>query len=170
MPARMCCCRPHAWGEKDGTVTNSERRISRQRAFLPLPGEAQAGLVDRQRRWPSAWASAEAFAYRSAADMFREHAALSAVRERRHAAISIIGGLRRSRRRGVRRAGRRCNGRRASRRRRGASASSPTAASSRRTARRALSPPNAPALARQTSDRLSAACSTPAACATSGTP
>ena len=32
-----------AWGEKDGTVTNSERRISRQRAFLPLPGEAKIG-------------------------------------------------------------------------------------------------------------------------------
>ncbi|HEX2511859.1 MAG TPA: molybdopterin-dependent oxidoreductase, partial [Xanthobacteraceae bacterium] len=29
-----------AWGEKSGTVTNSERRISRQRPFLPLPGEA----------------------------------------------------------------------------------------------------------------------------------
>ena len=29
------------WGEKDGTVTNSERRISRQRAFLDLPGEAR---------------------------------------------------------------------------------------------------------------------------------
>ena len=29
------------WGEKDGTVTNSERRISRQRAFLPAPGEAR---------------------------------------------------------------------------------------------------------------------------------
>jgi assimilatory nitrate reductase catalytic subunit len=28
------------WGEKDGTVTNSERRISRQRAFLAAPGEA----------------------------------------------------------------------------------------------------------------------------------
>ncbi|MYM33768.1 molybdopterin-dependent oxidoreductase [Duganella sp. FT94W] len=28
------------WGEKDGTVTNSERRISRQRAFLSAPGEA----------------------------------------------------------------------------------------------------------------------------------
>lgn len=28
------------WAEKDGTVTNSERRISRQRAVLPLPGEA----------------------------------------------------------------------------------------------------------------------------------
>ena len=30
-----------AWGEKEGTVTNSERRISRQRAFLPPPGEAR---------------------------------------------------------------------------------------------------------------------------------
>ena len=30
-----------AWGEKDGTVTNSERCISRQRAFLPLPGNAR---------------------------------------------------------------------------------------------------------------------------------
>src|SRR5205823_2514594 len=30
-----------AWGEKDGTVTNSERLISRQRRFLPLPGEAR---------------------------------------------------------------------------------------------------------------------------------
>ncbi len=29
------------WGEKAGTVTNSERRISRQRAFRPLPGEAR---------------------------------------------------------------------------------------------------------------------------------
>ena len=31
-----------AWGEKDGSVTNSERRISRQRAFLATPGEARA--------------------------------------------------------------------------------------------------------------------------------
>jgi assimilatory nitrate reductase catalytic subunit len=29
------------WGEKDGTVTNSERRISRQRAFLPAPAQAK---------------------------------------------------------------------------------------------------------------------------------
>ena len=65
-----------AWGEKDGTVTNSERRISRQRAFLPLPGETK----------PDWWAVAqvaqrmgfgEAFNYASAADIFREHAALS---------------------------------------------------------------------------------------------
>ena len=30
------------WGEKTGTVTNSERRISRQRQFLPEPGESKA--------------------------------------------------------------------------------------------------------------------------------
>lgn len=29
------------WGEKDGTVTNSERRISRQKAFLAGHGEAR---------------------------------------------------------------------------------------------------------------------------------
>src|SRR5262249_51915428 len=31
-----------AWGEKDGTVTNSERCISRQRNFLDMPGEVRA--------------------------------------------------------------------------------------------------------------------------------
>ncbi len=31
-----------SWGEKEGTVTNSERRISRVRAALPAPGEARA--------------------------------------------------------------------------------------------------------------------------------
>jgi assimilatory nitrate reductase catalytic subunit len=30
-----------AWGEKDGTVTNSERRITRQRALFPAPGQAR---------------------------------------------------------------------------------------------------------------------------------
>ena len=30
-----------AWGEKDGTVTNSERSISRQRNFLDLPDGAR---------------------------------------------------------------------------------------------------------------------------------
>ena len=30
------------WGEKDGTVTNSERRITRVRAAVPAPGEARA--------------------------------------------------------------------------------------------------------------------------------
>jgi len=66
-----------AWGEKSGTVTNSERRISRQRAFLKPPGEAK----------PDWWMVTEvakrlgfgtAFQFNSAADVFREHAALSA--------------------------------------------------------------------------------------------
>ena len=30
-----------AWGEKDGTVTNSDRTISRQRRVLPAPGQAR---------------------------------------------------------------------------------------------------------------------------------
>ena len=73
-PIRLPAC---SWGEKDGTVTNSERRISRQRAFLPPPGEAR----------PDWWIVCEvakrlghggAFAYRSPAEIFAEHAALSA--------------------------------------------------------------------------------------------
>src|SRR6185295_8096283 len=65
-----------AWGEKDGTVTNSERRISRQRAFLPPPGEAKPDwwMVTQVAR---RMGFAPAFPYRSAADIFREHAALS---------------------------------------------------------------------------------------------
>jgi assimilatory nitrate reductase catalytic subunit len=65
-----------AWGEKDGTVTNSERRISRQRAFLPLPGEAM----------PDWWIVSEiakrmgfgaGFNYNAAHEIFAEHARLS---------------------------------------------------------------------------------------------
>jgi assimilatory nitrate reductase catalytic subunit len=65
-----------AWGEKDGTVTNSERRISRQRAFLPPPGEARPDwwIVSEVAR---RLGFAQAFAYRGPADVFREHAALS---------------------------------------------------------------------------------------------
>ena len=66
-----------AWGEKDGTVTNSERMISRQRALFPLPGEARpdwwiVSEVGRRMGWRTA------FAYDRAADIFREHARLSA--------------------------------------------------------------------------------------------
>ena len=64
------------WGEKDGTVTNSDRTISRQRAVLPAPGQARAAwdifaAVGRRMGWH------RAFAYRSAVEVFREHAALS---------------------------------------------------------------------------------------------
>ena len=41
-PTPTCCCPPTTWGEKDGTVTNSERRISRVRAAVAAPGEARA--------------------------------------------------------------------------------------------------------------------------------
>src|SRR5262245_7296306 len=66
-----------AWGEKSGTVTNSERRISRQRAFLESPGEARPdwwimGEVARRLGFGAG------FNFNSAADIFREHAALSA--------------------------------------------------------------------------------------------
>ena len=66
-----------AWGEKDGTVTNSERRISRQRAFLPAPGDARPDwwIVTQVAR---RMGFADAFPYECAADVFREHAALSA--------------------------------------------------------------------------------------------
>ncbi|MGE0604029.1 MAG: molybdopterin-dependent oxidoreductase [Xanthobacteraceae bacterium] len=66
-----------AWGEKDGTVTNSERRISRQRAFLAMPGEAKPDwkIVSEVA---ARMGFGEAFAYVSAAEIFREHAALSA--------------------------------------------------------------------------------------------
>ncbi len=65
-----------AWGEKEGTVTNSERRISRQRAFLAPPGEVKPDwkIVSEVA---ARMGYAEAFAYRSSADIFREHAALS---------------------------------------------------------------------------------------------
>src|ERR1700727_1659559 len=66
-----------AWGEKSGTVTNSERRISRQRAFLPAPGEAKADwwIVSEVAKRLGFGA---AFNYSSAAAIFREHAGLSA--------------------------------------------------------------------------------------------
>ncbi|WP_140755848.1 nitrate reductase [Mesorhizobium sp. B2-1-8] len=65
-----------AWGEKDGSVTNSERRISRQRAFLPAPGEARPDwwiIAEVARRM----GFEEAFAHETPAEVFAEHAALS---------------------------------------------------------------------------------------------
>lgn len=67
-----------AWGEKDGTVTNSERRISRQRRFLPWPGEVRADWwifaeVAKRMGWE------EDFDYAAPVDVFREYAELSGV-------------------------------------------------------------------------------------------
>ncbi|MBY0382338.1 MAG: molybdopterin-dependent oxidoreductase [Xanthobacteraceae bacterium] len=67
----------HAWGEKSGTVTNSERRISRQRPFLKAAGSAKPDwwIVSEVAK---RLGFGEAFAYGSAADIFREHCRLSA--------------------------------------------------------------------------------------------
>ncbi len=67
-----------AWGEKSGTVTNSDRTMSRQRPVLPVPGEARADwdiLADVGRRM--GWR--EAFDYETPAEIFFEYAALSGV-------------------------------------------------------------------------------------------
>ncbi|QBF81392.1 nitrate reductase [Shewanella maritima] len=63
------------WSQKDGTVTNSERTISRQRGFVIPKGEAKAD-------WWSLAQVANAmgyagFEYQSAYDVFVEHAQLS---------------------------------------------------------------------------------------------
>ena len=65
-----------AWGEKDGTVTNSDRTISRQRPFLPAPGEARADwriVCDVARAM-----GFSGFEFTSAHEIFREHARLTA--------------------------------------------------------------------------------------------
>ncbi|MFV8819023.1 molybdopterin-dependent oxidoreductase [Haliea sp. E17] len=76
------------WGEKEGTVTNSERVMSRQRQLVEPLGEAK----------PDWWMVTEVaqrlgfeaeFAYRNAADIFREHAALSGFENRGERAFDI---------------------------------------------------------------------------------
>ena len=76
------------WGEKDGAVTNSERRISRQRSFLPAAGEAK----------PDWWIITQvaqrmgfgaAFSYTRPAEIFREHARLSGFENEDQRAFNI---------------------------------------------------------------------------------
>jgi assimilatory nitrate reductase catalytic subunit len=80
-----------AWGEKHGTVTNSDRHVSRQRRFLEPPGEVR----------PDWWALCEvakrlgygdAFNYATPADIFDEHARLSAIGNEGSRAFNL-GGL-----------------------------------------------------------------------------
>ncbi len=66
-----------AWGEKNGTVTNSERRISRQRSFLKPAGQAKAdwwimSQVAQRMGFEAA------FDYTHPSQIYREHAQLSA--------------------------------------------------------------------------------------------
>ncbi|MGZ4960024.1 MAG: molybdopterin-dependent oxidoreductase [Methylomonas sp.] len=64
------------WSEKDGTVTNLERRISRQRPLFRASGEAKPDwwIISQVA---TRMGFAKAFAYSSSADIFREHAELS---------------------------------------------------------------------------------------------
>jgi assimilatory nitrate reductase catalytic subunit len=67
------------WGERDGTVTNSDRLISRQRPFLAAPGEAKPDWwIVAQVAQAMGWR--DAFGYERPADIYREHARLSAYR------------------------------------------------------------------------------------------
>ncbi|MBV1865733.1 MAG: molybdopterin-dependent oxidoreductase [Rhodobacteraceae bacterium] len=66
------------WGERDGTVTNSERRISRQRPFLPPPGETRHDWraiceVATKMGW------GEAFGYSGPHQIFREWSKMTAL-------------------------------------------------------------------------------------------
>ncbi|MEL6583716.1 MAG: molybdopterin-dependent oxidoreductase [Pseudomonadota bacterium] len=67
-----------AWGEKSGTVTNSERRISRQRPFLPAPGAAKPDWwhmaeVGKRMGWE------DAFNWQTEAEIFDEYARMTAL-------------------------------------------------------------------------------------------
>ncbi|MEH6456730.1 MAG: molybdopterin-dependent oxidoreductase [Cocleimonas sp.] len=64
------------WGENNGTVTNSDRHISRRRSFLPQPGQAKADW-DIITEVAHLMGFGEHFLYHNVIDIFREHAALS---------------------------------------------------------------------------------------------
>ncbi|MFY7835717.1 MAG: molybdopterin-dependent oxidoreductase [Novosphingobium sp.] len=66
-----------AWGEKDGTVTNSERRVSRQRALFAAPGESRADwAIVAQVAQRMGFAG---FDWTNAAAVFREYAAMTSL-------------------------------------------------------------------------------------------
>ncbi len=75
------------WGEKYGTVTNSERRISRVQAAVPAPGEARHDwqiVVDFARRLGTKLgnpATERLFPYADAEAIFNEHRATTVGRD-----------------------------------------------------------------------------------------
>jgi assimilatory nitrate reductase catalytic subunit len=81
------------WAEKDGTVTNSDRHVSRQRAFLPLSGQVR----------PDWWFICEVakrlgfagFDFDGPAAVFDEHARMTALSRRfgLHFDLQGLGGL-----------------------------------------------------------------------------
>lgn len=92
---RMIAMPSPVWIEKDGTLTGADRLISRQRHLLPLPGKAKPDWwivtqIARAMGWH------DAFHYERPAEIYREHARLTAYGNdgarlldlRRHASIS----------------------------------------------------------------------------------
>ncbi len=80
------------WGEKEGMVTNSERVLSRQRAFISAPGEAK----------PDWWSVSQVgqklckkigvdsgFNYLQPADIFREYAKLTSINSDSHLKLDL---------------------------------------------------------------------------------
>ncbi|MEQ6290634.1 molybdopterin-dependent oxidoreductase [Vogesella sp. GCM10023246] len=81
------------WPEKDGTVTNSERRISRVRAALPAPGEARedwriVAAVAQRLAATIAPQHVAKFAFADGGSVFAEHAATTAGRDLDYSALS----------------------------------------------------------------------------------
>lgn len=78
------------WGERDGTVTNSERCISRQRSFLSSPGEARADwwIVSEVAK---RLGFSEQFSYTKAADIFKEYSKLSGYKNKGQRDFDISG-------------------------------------------------------------------------------
>ncbi|WP_091737727.1 nitrate reductase [Phenylobacterium immobile] len=79
-----------AWGERNGVVTNSERRVSRQRPIFPAPGEARADwaiIADVATRM----GHADAFSWRASAEVFREYARLTAFENEGERLLNLAG-------------------------------------------------------------------------------
>ena len=78
------------WAEKDGTVTNSERCISRQRAFIPAAGESKPDWwIISQVAARMGWGPA--FDYPAPYAIFDEHARLSGERNEGTRGFDISG-------------------------------------------------------------------------------
>jgi len=82
------------WGERNGTVTNSDRTISRQRPFVPAQGESKADwqIVTEVAH---KMGYAKDFPYQTSLDVFKEHATLSGYKNdgQRCFDISVLSGL-----------------------------------------------------------------------------
>lgn len=79
-----------AWGEKEGTVTNSDRHISRQRAFMTPAGQSKPDwwIVSQVAQ---RMGYVDAFRFENAHEVFVEHAALSGAGNEDSRAFDISG-------------------------------------------------------------------------------